>query len=454
MSYNSPGNYDDDNERHPLPATDAFGLPIYMDQAQTVTTMSDGPIGEGSHMRSIGIAPPSFGNAFDSSLLAPPTLMSQTSLGGMCGDFGGFSLEPPTLKEQVSLSLTESPFGVGFKEMTSSLTVTAMTWIIPEGSLKPVPEFYPLEQSAVFVEGDIPADIAARISDCFRYRSIAVTYSDKKPKAKCKTMDGVEFVVMMYYGRGDYNHGVIVEVQRRSGWTPSFQQDLFAILETAENVEVNDFDMSIPPMDDLLNDDEEDEFEFSSFEKASNPVPRNLVLSDNVDVKTMGMQILTSVTDLTKVGSKTALKNASRIIHGTQEVEIKQTLMNMIVNDDSSDDYGSSCREMALKVMGNCVEVMMKENVLGMCLFEERWVLDKIIPSLVKELHAAGDSPNEAAVAAKCLGNLMKASPEARQKALNLGALSALSKAKDVGTSMHCVLEKESSRGVTILECF
>merc|ERR1712071_129755 len=111
-----------------------------------------------------------------------------------------------------------------------------MTWIIPEGTLKPVPEFYPLEQSAVFVEGDVPADIAVRISDCFRYRSIAATYSDKKPKAKCKTMDGVEFVVQMYYGRGDYNHGIIVEVQRRSDWTQSFQQDLFAILETAENV--------------------------------------------------------------------------------------------------------------------------------------------------------------------------------------------------------------------------
>jgi len=126
----------------------------------------------------------------------------------------------------------------------------------------------------------------------------------------------------------------------------------------------------------------------------------------------------------------------------------------MILNKDHIDEYGSVCHDMALKVMCNCVEVMMKENILGMCLVEERWVLDKLIPQLIKELHVAADSPNEAAVAAKCLSNLMKVSPEAGRKALEFGAISALSKATDVGNSMHYHLEKESSRGVTIMECF
>jgi len=258
----------------------------------------------------------------------------------------------------------------------------------------------------------------------------------------------------MYYGRGDYNHGVIVEVQRRSGWSPSFQQDVFAILETAEDIEVDDFDVSMPPLDDLLNEAKDDGFDFTPFDETSNPIPRNLVRSDNVDVKSMGMHILSSVTNMTKVGSDTALKNASSIIHGEKEIEIRNTLIEMILNEDHIDEYGSVCHDMALKVMCNCVEVMMKENILGMCLVEERWVLDKLIPQLIKELHVAADSPNEAAVAAKCLSNLMKVSPEAGRKALEFGAISALSKATDVGNSMHYHLEKESSRGVAILECF
>jgi hypothetical protein len=251
----------------------------------------------------------------------------------------------------------------------------------------------------------------------------------------------------MFYGRGDYDHGVIVEVQRRDGWSPRYHQDVCAILESAEDAFSNDFNASLPAMDDLINDMQDDDFDLAPTTECANPIPCQMVLSNNVDVKAMGMQILGSITDMTKAGSAAALKNASNIVHGEQEVEVRNMLLKTLLTKDEG-------YEIALMIISNCVEVMAKENVLTLCMLEEEWILDALLPSLVKELHVASDTPNEATLAAKCLSNLMSASPEAGQKALELGAVSALSKANGVGTLCHCHLEKEASRAVSILECF
>mmetsp|Transcript_14232 Transcript_14232/g.17926 ORF Transcript_14232/g.17926 Transcript_14232/m.17926 type:complete len:424 (-) Transcript_14232:114-1385(-) len=401
------------------PATDEFGLPLFVGQAQAVTLSSDGPLAEGSNMRSVDIAESSTpNNCFDFGMLPPPSLTSPQS-----------KLESSFTKSAVSIEANSS------------------TWVLPEGSMKPVPEYYPLEQTAVFIEGDDPAHIAARVSDCLRRRSIAASYGDVKAKAKCKTEDGVEFRIRMFYGRGDYNHGVIVEVQRRDGWSPRYQQDVYAILESAEDAVVNDFDVSLPPIDDLINDMQDNDFDQAHSTECTNPIPCHMVLSNNTDVQAMGMLILSSITDMTKAGAVVALKNASNFVHGEQEVEVRNMVLETLLK--KKEGY-----EIALRIISNCVEVMAKESVLALCMLEEEWIMDTLLPNLVKELRHASNTPNEAALAAKCLGNIMSASPEAGQKALALGAVSALSGANGVGTVSHFHLEKEASRAVAILECF
>ena len=50
----------------------------------------------------------------------------------------------------------------------------------------------------------------------------------------CISTTNVEFRIRLYRGRGEYKHGIIVEVQRRSGFNLSYMHDVYAILDAAE----------------------------------------------------------------------------------------------------------------------------------------------------------------------------------------------------------------------------
>ena len=97
-----------------------------------------------------------------------------------------------------------------------------------------LPSFYPLEKSAVFIPQASPSVLSSRISSVLRERSIIATYDNKNAKVDCISTANVEFRIRLYRGRGEYKHGIIVEVQRRSGFNLSYMHDVYAILDAAE----------------------------------------------------------------------------------------------------------------------------------------------------------------------------------------------------------------------------
>jgi len=347
-------------------------------------------------------------------------------------------------------------FNSSTKKASPALKVTSAAWKIPQGSIKPVPDFYPLEQSSVFVEGSTPSEIAVRISDCLRRRSIAASYGEVKAKAKCKTMDGVEFRVRMYSGRAEYSHGVIVEVQRRNGWSAMYQQDVFAILEAAEGVKGESFDMSIPPIDDLMSDSFDDPFDYPEADTSgAESMPLSLIQSRNFDTKMAGMEILGAVTDVEKVGLKKARKNASKIFHESNEINLRNMMVGLIEGGECRDDESidSMLHDLALKVLSNCLELLAKERNFGVSVQEESWLINELLPIVMGELRVAKDTPNEAFLAAKCLKSLLSSNPKVNALVSNNDMLPVLSKAMDIGSSTHYGLQHEASQCVALLQC-
>merc|ERR1719464_234873 len=74
------------------------------------------------------------------------------------------------------------------------------------------------------------------VSNVLRERSIEAHYYDNdQAKVKCVTLDGIDFRIRLYRGRcPKYNHGIIVEVQRRFGSSLIFPDDTRAILDGAQ----------------------------------------------------------------------------------------------------------------------------------------------------------------------------------------------------------------------------
>ena len=86
--------------------------------------------------------------------------------------------------------------------------------------------------------------LAARVPAALQARSIVSNFDAKNAKVDCVSKAHVEFRVRLYRGRGEYSHGLIVEVQRRMGFDLSYSQDVFAILDAAEG-KANAQDFSI-----------------------------------------------------------------------------------------------------------------------------------------------------------------------------------------------------------------
>ena len=65
----------------------------------------------------------------------------------------------------------------------NSARLAAMSnWLVNDGALRDVPNFYPLEKSSKFVK-DKPSEIANRISDCCRVMSVQATYDNDLVRA-------------------------------------------------------------------------------------------------------------------------------------------------------------------------------------------------------------------------------------------------------------------------------
>jgi hypothetical protein len=342
------------------------------------------------------------------------------------------SFQPPMMDKRDNHSHVGNTKGTVTREKTTVASARKITSSVgtvwPVDSVPSLPEFYPLERTSVFVPNVItPSDITSRISDILRDRSIETIYD--KDKATCTTMEGVEFRVRLYRGRGRYHHGVIVEVQRRFGISNSFYNDTMAILNAAEGKDVpshltmlSSSTVNIP----LVVPDFEDESESPIDGKSSLHMISTMLGHPGYDSHFLALQTLSSLTDASKIGNSTARMVSTELFRLDNDNEVGAKILSLIIDKQGEDDT-FKLRSMALNVAANAFQAVEGEFPL--------MLKEQLRSVLLEELRSASGNARNAVQAARIMQYLV---PEENGSDVH----SALEIAHQAGISRNALLER------------
>lgn len=255
------------------------------------------------------------------------------------------SFEPPSLKETLHQE-TRTPkvsLHVGHEEPKG-------TW-----KLKSVPvlsTFHPLEKTAVFVPHSNPTEVSMRVSEVLRERSIDATFNNEKAKAVCLTSDGVDFRVRLYSGRGEFSHGIIVEVQRRFGTSTTFYEETRAILDAAEG--------KVPPPPPPLSTGSiplagVDDTTPSPVQPSDSLVMISELLNHSGHDSTfLALQMLVSLTDASKMGAATAEAVSNELLRLDDSNEVAGNIFSLLM-DKSGDSDVYKLRSLTFHAVANAL---------------------------------------------------------------------------------------------------
>jgi hypothetical protein len=329
-------------------------------------------------------------------------------------------VEPPSMGLSCALAI-ESP------QITETPALKAPSvknngWMLH--AVPTLPEYHPLERTAVFVPHESPAVVAIRISDVLRDRSIESYFDDEKAKVRCTTTEGVDFRIRLYRGRGRFSHGIIVEVQRRFGTSNVFHSDTMAVLDAAEG--------KVPGPPSLCNmplvSDSEDDYEpcgTSSLKMVS-----KMLNHEGCDSYYLALQTLQSLTDASKMGASTARAVAKELL-SSEHSDVGCKVLSLIL-DKKEEDEMFKLRSMAMVVISNSIQALSGDihDVLA----------EQLRPVLLQELRNAEKNPRNAVQAARAIEFLLSKDqfPNEIHAALEI--------AQNVGAVRHLALQRQAKR--------
>jgi len=323
-------------------------------------------------------------------------------------------------------------------------------------SLECVPDHYILERTSRFIPQTSASEISVRISECLRARSVDASFNDVKAKAKCRTMDYVKFIIRLYSGRGDYSHGVIVEVQRRSGSISSFMDDCTAVLDAAERCSSKKKRVSKPPcpvselkcIKGVPNKPQTP----SRSEPDVTKVPFDLLMDDRLDANILGMDTLCTLTDSFSTKKDVAIR-VSKELFLPDNKEITEKILviikeNSVAVDDEDLDVESplysQLRSLALTLMANILNLTTMDSNLIYIIQSQSVFDDEFVLILIDCLSNAQVHNFQATTAARGLSILLSSSFDMKNKVKHAGGVDVLHKANDYGSLYNSLLEKET----------
>ena len=289
-----------------------------------------------------------------------------------------------------------------------------------------LPEFHPLERTATFCEHTSASEVSSRVSNVLRKRSVEAVYDDEKAKVRCLSASGVDFRVRLYRGRGEYNHGIIVEVQRRFGYALDFHEITEAILNGAMGLPTEATPMVASNTLPLVSDTEDEYVPPPSSGASSLKMISKMFSANGYDSYHLALQTLESLTDASRMGAATALSVSQELLNPDNDVGSK--VVELIVKKDE-DMF--NLQVMALKIVANALTAL-KGQIPDM-------LRELLRPVLLKELQKAGSSNLLAAEqAARCFQYLFQGDHD-------IGEIKdALETAKAVGQARHAGLERQT----------
>jgi len=261
------------------------------------------------------------------------------------------------------------------KHQTASNQEHCSKWIIENPPV--LPDLYPLEPTSVFVIQTHSCMIGERISCILKERSIQCDFFGNE--AKCLTADNVHFCVFIYRGRDPlFSHGIIVEVQRRSGISINYFKHVKAILLAAEGKTVAFEEDIDDPSFNLFIDEDQSESNRTSLDYV-------IKIINTHGCERLGLRILIVLTDATKVGQKVA-KNAVLTLN---EHNIGLKIVDYLKIDE--------LKPLSFLVLKN----ILHHNAAV------RDVAAMLSPILLDEIQNAASAPQMAFLATKCLEPLL-----------------------------------------------
>lgn len=341
------------------------------------------------------------------------------------------SFEPPPMMAPMSHTGLGGPASGAFstaapKAMTQTFNRPAkFQWLLPDAPT--LPEFHPLERTAVFVPSTDASIVSGRISDVLRDRSIEASFDDTKGRARCVSADGVDFRVRLYRGRGQYNHGIIVEVQRRFGTSINFHSDTKAILDSAEGKTPSPppskpATLPLGPQDD----------NYSPSAGSSLGMVARMLNFPGYDAQYLALQTLTSLTDPAKMGYVTA-KSVSTELMTSQTTDVGAKLLMLILSSPKAQEETFDQRVMAMGVLANVLQVVAGDVPESIKM--------QLRPVMKQDLRKAECNPRLATIAARCIEHLIDNDRSASDIYHD-----ALEAAYQVGNDRHAGLMRQAER--------
>jgi hypothetical protein len=332
----------------------------------------------------------------------------------------------------------QMPTGFGASISTAPVKAQAMPaasqskyiWKLPQAPT--LPEFHPLERTAVFVPRATPEMVAARISDLLRERSIQATYDDDKAKVKCVTTDGVDFRIRLYKGRNQYRDGIIVEVQRRFGFSIHFHGDTQAILDAAQGKTPAPPPVRQNALPEVSDDEDDDDYAPPPPSGSSSLAMVEKMLSlPGFDAQYLGLSTLSSLVDPEKMTMQTARRTSAALLKPNSKVG--EVVFGYIVNRKTEESY-AGLRVMSLGILANA---MRASSIIP------EFVRGALRPVLLQDLNEAETCPNAALQAARCMEYFIRGDSDTME--LN----DAFECARKVGEARHCGLLEQADRCIS-----
>lgn len=356
-------------------------------------------------------------------------------------------------------------FGMGGGSCSSAPFTSPVTdnmpsssnWIVREHNVPTLPSFYPLEKSAVFVPQASAPILASRITAVLQARSIVASFDAQNAKVDCVSKAHVEFRIRLYRGRGEYIHGLIVEVQRRSGFDLSYTQDMYAILDAAEGKTTHDLEDHITPIfyEEIEGSCSSDEEGMDSLENTAG-LNSLCVISDiicpqdgkvtSAEGRDLALALIASLTSLDHMG-QTSMSLSNELLSSDAHSDLRQALFSNVGPSAHTQDQEPQ------RPMLRSLEILANVATLSPSL--SRKLLDKndqeIFTKLITNIENAQLNPRAADLSCViiCVYQAdeedVMVTAQYRQR-----LLPALTKGVDLGMECHAELAKHSQQ---CLEC-
>lgn len=323
------------------------------------------------------------------------------------------------------------------------------SWSWTHSHVPVLPESHNLERTSAFIPNANPIKVAAGISDVLRQRSIEAHYENGKAKVKCTTVEGVDFLVHLYRGRGRYSHGIIVEVRRMFGTSYVFHNDTQAIFDGAQGkTRAPLASNNLPKVSDGDQESEDTPSSASSLEMVA-----KMMRLPGFDSQYLGLQMLSPLVTAERLSPSMARAVASSLLNDDSEVGLK--VLNYIIKDinttgkkettpdvfeDDDEDEGDDenfmiLRNLSLGIIANALKAHRRVP---------EHLRSALRPVLLRDLWAAEKHPNTALFSAYCSEFFIEEDDGELNKALEF--------AKMVGEDRHAKLWRQTQKCMNLFD--